>query len=300
MQELNLQDILDNTSDLWSKKVWYVAIVGRPNVGKSTFINTLIWEKIAITSHIPQTTRNKILAMYNDEDAQIIFFDTPGIHESQKKFNAQVNSQALSSLNDADIVLYFIDSSRPRGAEEEYIDEIIQKVEKPVFTVYTKLDLQPVIQIPEGENIFKISSFDFTGFKPLVHAIKEKLEVGPMLFSEDYYTKQNIYFRISEIIREKLFLVLKEELPHSIFVAVEEIEDTEKWLKKISSYVYTESDSQKYIIIWKNGALITKIATAARKELEEIFNQKVFLTVRVKVKKNWRKDESFVNKMLNQ
>ena len=110
MQELNLQDILDNTSDLWSKKVWYVAIVGRPNVGKSTFINTLIWEKIAITSHIPQTTRNKILAMYNDEDAQIIFFDTPGIHESQKKFNAQVNSQALSSLNDADIVLYFIDS----------------------------------------------------------------------------------------------------------------------------------------------------------------------------------------------
>ncbi len=300
MQELNLQDILDNTTDLWSKKVGYVAIVGRPNVGKSPFINTLIGEKIAITSHIPQTTRNKILAIYNDEEAQIIFFDTPWIHESQKKFNEQVNSQALSSLNDADMVLYFVDSSRPRGAEEEYIDDIMQKVQKPVFTVYTKLDLQAVIQIPEWENIFQISSFDFTGFKPLVESIKDHLEVGPMLFSEDYYTKQNIYFRISEIIREKLFMELKEELPHSIFVAVEEIEDTEKWLKKISSYVYTESDSQKYIIIGKNGSLITKIATAARKELEEIFGQKVFLTLRVKVKKNWRKDEWFVNKMLNQ
>ncbi len=297
MQELNLQDILNNTIYLSNKKVGYVAIIGRPNVGKSTFINTLIGEKIAITSSIPQTTRNKILAIYNDSQAQIIFFDTPGIHESNKRFNEQINAQALSSLKDSELVLYFIDSSRKSWEEEQYIENILEKINTPVYRVYTKRDLATRIDIPEGKDIFEISSEDRSGFIGLIEAIKEKLPTAPMMFSEDYYTKQDIYFRISEIIREKLFLELKEELPHSIFVAIEELEDTEK-LRKIVSYVYTETDSQKYIIIGKNGTLITKIATAARKELEEIFWKKVFLTVRVKVRKNWRKDEWFVKKML--
>ena len=297
MQELNLQDILDNTANLSDKKVWYVAIIGRPNAGKSTFINTLIGEKIAITSNVPQTTRNKILAIYNDKDAQIIFFDTPGIHESNKRFNEQINSQALSSLKDSELVLYFIDSSRDSGKEEQYIEEILDKINTPVYRVYTKRDLRAKIDIPVGENIFEISSVEKTGFRRLIEEIKKHLPNGPMLFPDDYYTKQDIYFRISEIIREKLFEELKEELPHSIFVAVEEIEDTEK-LKKIVSYVYTETDSQKYIIIWKNGSLITKIWKAARIELEEIFDKKVFLSLRVKVRKNWRKDEWFVRKML--
>jgi GTP-binding protein Era len=125
-----------------------VAIIGRPNAGKSTFINTLIGEKIAITSSVPQTTRNKILAMYNDEDAQIIFFDTPGIHESRKTFNSEINNQALSTLRDAEIVLYFIDSSRPSGAEEEFIADILTKIATPVFRVYTKRDLYAAIEIP--------------------------------------------------------------------------------------------------------------------------------------------------------
>ncbi len=298
MQELNLQDILNNTKDLWEKKVGYVAIIGRPNAGKSTFINTLIWEKIAITSNVPQTTRNKILAMYNDEDAQIIFFDTPGIHESTKSFNAEINNQAISSLRDAEIVLHFIDSSRQAWEEEKYIENILDNIATPVLKVYTKTDLKRVQDIPQGNNIFEISSFTKEWFDDLVAHIKEELPVWPMLFSEDYYTKQDIYFRISEIIREKLFEELKEELPHSIFVAVEEIEDTDKWLKKISAYVYTETESQKYIVIGKNGSLITKAATAARKELEDVFDQKVFLTLRAKVKKNWRKDEWFIRKML--
>lgn len=149
MQELKLEDILANTTDLSEKKVGYVAIIGRPNVGKSTFVNTLIGEKIAITSNIPQTTRNKILAMYNDDEAQIIFFDTPGIHESNKRFNEQINSQALSSLRDSEIILYFIDSSRPRGNEEEYIDDILTKVNTPIFRVYTKRDLKSAIPIPK-------------------------------------------------------------------------------------------------------------------------------------------------------
>jgi GTP-binding protein Era len=298
MQELNLEDILKNTTDLADKKVWYVAIIGRPNAGKSTFINTLIGEKIAITSNIPQTTRNKILAMYNDNDSQIIFFDTPWIHESQKAFNAEVNHQALSSLRDSEIVLYFIDSARAPGKEEKYISDILEKISTPVYRVYTKSDLRPAMEIPTGEGVFKISSQDKSWFIELVDAIKAKLPTGPILFPEDYYTKQDIYFRISEIIREKLFHNLKEEMPHSVFVAVEEIEDDEKGMKRISAYVYTETDSQKYIVIWKWGQLITKVGTLARIELEEIFWQKVFLSLRAKVKKNWRKDDGFVKKML--
>jgi len=298
MQELNLQDILSNTSDLTEKKVWYVAIIGRPNAGKSTFINALIGEKIAITSSVPQTTRNKILAMYNDEDSQIIFFDTPGIHESTKTFNSEINNQALSSLRDAEIVLYFIDSSRPSGTEEKYIADILTKINTPVYRVYTKRDLPKVQEIPSWENIFEISSFDSSWFTPLVDAIKEKLPTWPILFSEDYYTKQDIHFRISEIIREKLFDNLKQELPHSVFVAVEEIEEDDTWMKRISAYIYTETDSQKYIVIWKWGVLITRVWKAARLELEEIFDQKVFLSLRAKVRKNWRKDEGFIKKML--
>lgn len=300
MQELNLQDILKNTTDLKEKKVWYVAIIGRPNAWKSTFINTLIWEKIAITSSVPQTTRNKILAMFNDEEAQIIFFDTPGIHESNKTFNSEINNQALSSLRDAEIVLYFIDSSRPAGAEEEYIADVLTKINTLVFRVYTKRDLNAAIEIPMWEDIFEISSFENSWFVPLIDAIKEKLPTGPILFPEDYYTKQDIFFRVSEIIREKLFDNLKEELPHSVFVAVEEIEDDEKWMKRISAYIYTETDSQKYIVIGKWGTLITRVGKAARIELEEIFWQKVFLSVRAKVRKNWRKDEWFIRKMLKQ
>jgi len=298
MKELNLQDILDNTKELKEKKVGYVAIIWRPNAGKSTFVNTLIWEKIAITSHVPQTTRNKILAIYNDDISQIIFFDTPWIHESTKSFNSEINNQALSSLRDSELVLYFIDSSRDTGKEEEYIEDILTKINTPVFKVYTKRDLQARIKVPEGKNIYEISSEDKSGFTDLVSAIQSELPTGPLLFSEDYYTKQSLNFRISEIIREKLFHELKEELPHSVFVAVEEIEDDERWMKRISAYVYTETDSQKYIVIGKWGTLITKVWKAARIELEEVFGQKVFLSLRAKVRKNWRKDEGFIKKML--
>lgn len=250
MQELHLKDILARTQDLTLKKVGYVAIIGRPNAGKSTFINTLIGEKIAITSEVPQTTRNKILAIYNDDDSQVLFFDTPGIHESQKDFNTQINNQALSSLSEAEVILYFIDSSRPYGPEEKYIEELLQTVSAPVFFVYTKKDLKRQVEIRQGEGIFEISSKEKTGFTELLEAIKQKLPLGSMLYDADFYTKQDLHFRISEIIREKLFEELKEEIPHSIFVAVEEIEE-EGTMKKIAAYIYTETDSQKYIVIGK-------------------------------------------------
>lgn len=297
MKELNLEDILKNTSELKEKKVWYVSIIWRPNAGKSTFVNALIWEKVSITTDVPQTTRNKILAIYNDDESQIIFFDTPGIHKSTKTFNNEINNQAISSLKDAEMILYFIDSTREWGDEEKYIKEIINTVKIPVIKIYTKCDLPARINIPESDSVFKISSVSKVGFQELLNRIKKSLVMWPTFFPEDYYTKQSMNFRISEIIREKVFQNTREEIPHATFIGVDEIEDEETILK-IVAYVYAESDSQKYVLIWKNGSLITKMWKEARIELEKIFWKKVFLALRVKVKKNWRKDENFGKNLL--
>lgn len=299
MKELNLKEILENTSDLSiEKKVWYVAIIGRPNAWKSTFINSLIWEKISITTNIPQTTRKRVLAIYNDRDSQIIFFDTPGIHKSEKDFNKKINDVAINSFKDCEIILYFIDSSREGWEEEKYIRNILEMVNKPIIKVYTKTDLEAKINIPDNENIVKISSIEKTGFDNLLEKIKSHLRVWPLFFPEEYYTKQDIYFRISEIIREKAFLHTKEELPHSIYIKVEEIEETDELLK-IVAYIYTETESQKYIVVWKWWQLISQIWKEARIELEHIFEKKVFLALRAKSHKNWRKNEHLIKQILN-
>lgn len=296
MQELNLQDILSRTTDLKEKRVWYVAIIGRPNTGKSTFINALIWRKVSITTSVPQTTRKRILAIYNDNDSQIIFFDTPWIHDSAKIFNKEINKEAISSIKEASVILYFIDTTREWWEEENYIKSLLREVKIPVVKVYTKIDLKPKINIPISDNAFKISSIDKTGFVELVNRIKTYLKKWITLYPDDYYTSQDMYFRISEIIREKVFLNTKEEVPHSIFVSVEEIEDKEDILN-IISYIYTETDSQRFIIIWKAWSLITKIWTESRLDLEKIFERKVFLTLRVKTREKWKQDEKLIKKM---
>jgi len=296
MKKLNLQDILDNTQELKKKKIWYIAVIGRPNTGKSTFLNTLIWQKISITTNIPQTTRKKILAIYNDTDSQIVFFDTPGIHESEKRFNEKINENAIWTLKDSDKILYLVDSSRPYWDEEKYIESLLSKINTPIIKVYTKSDLKPLINIPE--NSYSISSNTKAGFPELLEKIKEDLKTDITPYEEDYYTAQDMNFRISEIIREKVFTNTKEELPHSTFIWVEEIEDKPKILK-IVAYVYTETESQKYIIIWKWWSLISRIGKQARIELEEIFDKKVFLALRAKSKKWWRKDEKLVKKILS-
>ncbi len=298
MKELNLEDILARTPELKEKKVGYVSIIGRPNAGKSTFVNALIGEKVSITTNVPQTTRKKVLAIHNDNDSQIVFFDTPGIHKSNKSFNEEINKQAIGTLNDAEVVLYFIDSSREWGEEEKYIRELLTFTHTPVVKVYTKLDLPSKITIPENENTLKISSTTKVGFSELLNKVKTYLPTGPTLFPEDFYTKQDIYFRISEIIREKVFLHTREELPHSVYIWVEEIEEQEKMLK-IVAYIYAESDSQKYVLIGKGGSLITTMWKEARIELEKVFDKKVFLALRVKVMKNWRKNNKIVQNILD-
>lgn len=300
MQKLNLEDILASTSDLTEeKKVGYVAVIGRPNAGKSTFLNTLIWEKISITSKIPQTTRKKVLAIFNDKESQIIFFDTPWIHFDERAFNKQINNQAISSLQESQVILYFIDSSKTYWEEEKYIESILENVTVPILKIYTKIDLEEKIWIPQNKkNIFKISSETKEWFEELLTEIKDTLPTSSLLFPENIYTKQDMFFRISEIIREKVFLNTKEEIPHSIFISVDEIEEekTKDWkdLLKIVAYIMAETDSQKYILIWKWWSLIAKMWKEARIEVEQIFWKKTFLALRVKVSKNWRKNEKII------
>lgn len=296
MQELKLEEILKNTEKLEEKKVWYISIIWRPNTWKSTFINTLIWKKISITSNIPQTTRKKILAIYNDEESQIVFFDTPWIHESNKLFNQNINNEAIKSLNQSSLVLYFIDSSREWWEEEKYIKNILSKLKVPIIKVYTKIDLQAKINIPQNENIVKISSQTKQWFDELLVKIKSFLKKEVIPYPKDYYTKQDMYFRISEIIREKIFLHTREEVPHDIFVEVDEIVEKEDILE-ILAYIYTQSDSQKTIIIWKSWSKLSQIWKESRLDLQEIFDKKVFLKLRVKTKKNWKKDEKLLKNM---
>lgn len=279
------------------KYVGYVCIIGRPNTGKSTFLNTLLWEKVAITTNIPQTTRNKILWIYNDEDSQIIFFDTPWIHKSENFFNQEINSQALSSLSEWDIILYFIDSTRDAWEEEKYIEEILKNLEKPIIKVYTKIDILTKKDIPQWENIVTISSLKKLGFDELLKKIKTYLPKWHPYYPEDYFTFQTMDFRISEIIREKIFLHTKQELPHSVFVEIEEIEEQEN-LIRIISYIYTETESQKYIIIGKAWSLLSQIGKESRLDLENIFWKKIFLSLRVKVSPKWRKNEIIAKKIL--
>lgn len=298
MQELDLNEILANTSDLKKKKVWYVAIIGRPNTWKSTFINELLWRKISITTNVPQTTRKKILAIYNDDDSQIVFFDTPWVHASEKVFNTEINNQAINSLKDASVILYFIDTTREWWIEENYIKSFLSDVKVPVVKVYTKIDLPSKINIPSKDNVFKISSVNNIWLDELVEKVKTYLKTDFMLFPEDYYTSQDMFFRIWEIIREKVFLFTKEEIPHSVFVWIEQIDDKEDVLE-ILAYIYTETDSQRYIIIWKWWELISKIWKESRLDLEKVFEKKVFLKLRVKTKKKWKSDEKFVKKMFS-
>ena len=299
MQKLEIDDFLQQGADSQKEKhVGYVTIIGRPNVWKSTFLNTLIWEKISITSKIPQTTRNKILAIYNTDDTQIVFLDTPGIHKSEKKFNLEINSQAKSAINEADVVLYFIDSSRKSGEEEDFLRQIISTTKKPVIEVMTKSDLpEKHKSIHTWAEKLYISSENYDGFWELLWQIKQYLTLGAILYPEDIYTQQELFFRVSEIVREKAFYYAKQELPHSIYVHVEEIEEEAK-MYRISAYIYVETESQKYITIWKEWSLIKTISTESRVDLEKILWKKIFLTVRVKVRKNWRKDENFIKRLL--
>ena len=281
------------------RPVGCVAIVGRPNAGKSTLVNAIIGEKVSIVSPRPQTTRQTIRGIYTTPDIQIVFLDTPGLHEEVDELSRAINHHAIIALRRAHVIVRCIDPTRPRGEEDERIDRIIGHIDRPIITITTKADVDKNIVI-EGLPVdtIRISAVTKEGCDTLIDSIRRHLPVGPLMYEEDVYTDQNMHERISEIIREKFFLALSKELPYSIFIEIEEIDDGET-LMRILSTVFVERESQKSIVIGQNASVLKEVGIQARHDLEEIFGKKVFLQTRVKVLPKWKKQAEIVKRVIS-
>ena len=299
------------------KKSAVVALAGRPSVGKSTLINQLCGAKVAIVSPSPQTTRSAIRGILTKPEGQLIFIDTPGRHKSEKKFNKKLMDIADRALEDADIILYLLDLSRSPGIEEEAVAERLSTLQERCIAVINKMDMEGydslkhhaflnsfLPEIPEARR-FEISSLKKEGTGALLDCLYEMAPEGEPLYPDEYYTDQDMNFRISEIIREKAINRLRQELPHSIYVEVADLEfreapnseDGEKKRLWVRAFIITERESQKGMIVGKGGEKIKAIGQAARKELNSIFDWKVELDLRVKTGKDWRQNDRLLKKI---
>ncbi len=287
----------------------FVALVGRPNVGKSTILNNILEEKVAIISDKPQTTRNLIRGIYTTEELQIIFVDTPGIHKPQTKLGEYMNKQSLSSIHDVDIIFWIIDGTKDFGRGDEFVLAEIKKSKTPAFLIVNKIDLirdknrlmENILAFTkdyEFNEVYYVSGLTGENIPKLVN-LYEYLEAGPMYFPKDQTSDNPEYFIISEIIREKTLQLTREEIPHSVAVAIEMITEDEQNpnLLNINAIIFVERASQKKIIIGANGSMIKNIGTLARKEIVMILGRKVFLELWVKVEKDWRNKQVKVEKM---
>ena len=284
----------------------FAAIVGRPNVGKSTLTNGLIGEKIAIMSDRPQTTRNKIMCILNTDNAQIMFLDTPGIHKPHHKLGEYMVRTAESTLKEVDVILFVIDVSEKRGAGENYILELLQKVKTPVILVANKIDkLQDKSKLFNIINeysalynfaaVVPVSALEDTEFPGLVAEITKHLPEGPDYFPDDMITDQPERVIAAEMIREKVLRSTRDEVPHSIAVEVDEFKVRENEDVYIRATIFVERESQKGIVIGAKGSLLKKIGQQARKDIEALLGCKVFLELWVKVKEDWRNRQGLIH-----
>ncbi|AKU25794.1 GTPase Era [Geobacillus stearothermophilus] len=280
-------------------KSGFVAIIGRPNVGKSTFLNRVVGQKIAIMSDKPQTTRNKIQGVYTDEDAQIIFIDTPGVHKPKHKLGDFMMKVALNALREVDLILFMVNAEEGFGRGEAFIMERLKEVDTPVFLVINKIDrvhpdeLLPLIDqykdLHPFAEIVPISALEGNNVERLLEQIKKRLPEGPQYYPPDQVTDHPEQFIIAELIREKALHLTREEVPHSIAVVVERIERREETgTVYVGAVIVVERDSQKGIIIGKQGRMLKEIGQRARADIEALLGSKVFLELWVKVQKDWR------------
>ncbi len=288
-----------------SYKSGFVAIIGRPNVGKSTLLNKILGQKIAITSSKPQTTRHRINGIYTTEKGQIIFVDTPGIHKPLYKLGEFLLDEVKYSIPDADLILFLVDGAEPAGLGDRWIVEnIIEKTNIPIIIAVNKVDRIKNMDIREQNiesyknlldkipaPIVKISAKTGRNIDDLVKNIYRKLPKGPQYFPEDEVTNQNMKSIVAETIREKVIRKTKEEVPHSIAVVIDKFEEKEE-ITNISATIFVEHESQKGIIIGDKASMLKNIGTDARIDIEKSIETKVFLDLYVKVKKNWRKNSS--------
>lgn len=284
------------------KKSGFVALIGRPNVGKSTLMNRLIGQKIAITSNKPQTTRNRIQTVYTDERGQIIFLDTPGIHKAKNKLGEYMVNVANQTLQDVDVILWLVEPTDYIGAGEKQIIAKLKGVRKPVILVINKVDTvakEDILKFIDTyrkeldfDEIVPVSALKGTNTDDLTETIFKYLTYGPMYYDEDTVTDQPMRQIVAELVREKALRCLSDEIPHGIAVTIEvmkERPDNSMW--DIEASIICERDSHKGIIIGKGGAMLKKIGSAARYEIEELLENRVNLKLWVKVRKEWRDSE---------
>lgn len=284
-------------------KSGFVALIGRPNVGKSTLLNYLVGQKVAIMSPQPQTTRNKISGIYTDDQEQIVFIDTPGIHKPKNKLDDFMDKSSYSALDEVDVVLFMVEPE-PAGKGDQYIAELLKKIKKPVFLVINKIDkvhpdeLLSIIDsyknLGDFAEIVPISASQGNNVSELIKTIAKYLPEGPQFYDADQLTDRPEYFIVAELIREQVLKLTHEEVPHATAVVVDRMRNHEGGKLQVEATIYVERPGQKGIIIGKKGQMLKQIGIAARQEIEALLGEKVNLRLWVKVQKNWRSDPVFL------
>ncbi|WP_027399332.1 GTPase Era [Anaerovorax odorimutans] len=290
-------------------KSGFIGIIGRPNVGKSTLLNSILGEKIAITTDKPQTTRNSIRGIYtrindNDDDCQMIFIDTPGIHKARNKLGSAMTEMAINTFKEVEVIIFIVDDELAAGPGDKYILDLLKEVSTPKILVINKIDkLNPdkfktIYEEYENLNIFDAifgtSAIEGKNIDVLLKKLENMLKEGPMYFPEDMITDHPERFIVSEIIREKILLYLNEEIPHGVAVDIESYKENSN-ITKIGAVIYCEKKSHKGIIIGKEGKKLKGIGKSARIEIEALLGTKVYLELFVKVKENWRDNDFALN-----
>ncbi len=284
----------------------YVSLAGRPNVGKSTLLNAILGEKVAIVTPKPQTTRNRIVGIKNLPNAQIVFIDTPGIHKPQHRLGELMVSEARQSIGEVDLILFMVEP-KERSTGDEYILDILKGVGKPVFLLINKVDsvkksqVLPVMDSYRRQYSFKeiipVSARTGDGVDIVLKKVEEYLPEGPKYYPDGLVTDQLERFMAAEIIREKIMVQTGEEVPYSVAVDIADWSEREDGVIFIHAYIYVEREGQKGIIIGKGGLKLKAIGTSARFDIEALLGAKVFLELRVKVKKDWRSDERILREL---
>ena len=285
-------------------KSGFVGIIGRPNVGKSTLINSIIGRKVAITSNKPQTTRNIIQGIYNEDKIQIVFVDTPGIHKPQNKLGKTLNKQAYYSIDDTDIILFLVDAYEGLGKGDIYILDRLKELNKPVILVINKIDkitheeilnrINDYKDLYDFDEIVPVSAITHSNVDELIDTLKKYLPDNVRYYGEDSITNKSVDFLMSEIVREKVFNFTDEEVPHSITCVTDSVE-IGKTSYNIRISIIVDRDSLKKIIIGKQGDMIKKIGIAARKDLEQLLGRNVYLELFVKTVKKWRDKDRYLS-----
>ncbi|MDR1325819.1 MAG: GTPase Era [Treponema sp.] len=298
------------------KKAAFVAVIGRPSVGKSTLVNRLCGQKVAIVSAVPQTTRNAIRGIVNRSEGQLVFVDTPGRHKSERKLNRKLIEVSDRAIDEVDIALYVLDASRVPGSEEEAVAARLETMAARTVAVVNKMDagganyeqyrafLRKHVPGLDESHCFHVSALKNNGLEPLLACLFSMAAEGQPFYPDDYYTDQDIHFRIAELIREKAIMRLREELPHALYVEVADAEliDLDASDKKklwVRAFIITERESQKGMVVGKGGAMIKAIRLAAEKDLNRIFDWKVELDLRVKSSPSWRHNDHLLRRLID-